>query len=253
MRITTNLSHAVFAASLIALGILGLITADFASVWQAVPKSVPAREALAYLCAGVSVAAGLGLLWRRTSLVAARVVLVYCLLWLLLLKVPDVIRAPMVEVSWLGCGEIAVLVAGAWVLYAAFARGGFAGGDGGRRGARLLFGLALIPLGLAHLIYAEQTSAMVPAWLPFSHLFWAYLTGATYLAASAAVLLGRYARLAAALTAVQMGGFALLVWVPMVAAAAGKDASFQWAGLLISMFLAAGAWVVADSCAGMKR
>jgi len=251
MRIP-NVSHAVFAASLIALGILGLITGDFASVWQAVPKSVPAREALAYLCAGISVAAGLGLFWRRAAPIAARVALVYCLLWLLLLKVPDVLRAPMVEVSWLGCGEIAVLVAGAWVLYTASARGGFAGGDGGRRGARLLFGLALIPLGLAHLIYAEQTAAMVPAWLP-AHLAWAYFTGATYLAASAAVLLGIRARQAAALTALQMGLFALLVWVPMVAGAAGKDASFQWAGLLISVFLAASAWVVADSCVGIKR
>ena len=251
MKRIANLSLMVFAASLVALGVLGLITGDFASVWQAVPKSVPGREAWAYLCALVSVAAGLGLLKPRTAPIASRVVLVYFLLWLLLLKVPDVIRAPLVEVSWLGCGEIAVLVAGAWVLYAGWVVRGFAGGDAGLRGARLLFGLSLIPLGLAHVVYAEQTAAMVPAWLP-SHLAWAWFTGATYLAASVAVLTGRYARQAAALTALQMGLFALLVWVPMLPTSGFKDA-FQWAGMLISLLLAASAGLVAGSYGGLKR
>jgi hypothetical protein len=52
------------------LGILGLIKGDFA-------KSVPAREVLAYLCAFISLASGIGLLWRRTAVIAARLLLVY--------------------------------------------------------------------------------------------------------------------------------------------------------------------------------
>src|SRR5262249_60924468 len=64
--------HAAFAAVMIALGVQGLITGEFTAVWQPVPKGVPAREALVYVCALISIACGAGLLWKRTSGPAAR-------------------------------------------------------------------------------------------------------------------------------------------------------------------------------------
>jgi uncharacterized membrane protein len=239
---------------MIALGVLGFIKGQFTPIWQPVPKGLPAREVLIYLCASISLACGLGLLWQRAAATAARVLLAYLLLWMLAFRVRDIVLAPAVQDSWSGWGETAVIVAGAWILYAWFAVDwdrqyvGFATGQRGLRIARLLFGLALIPFGTAHFAYLKETASLVPGYLP-AHMAWASFTGAAYLAAGVAIITGVWARLAATLSVFQIGVFTLLVWLPIVAA--GSKDAFQWSETIISVALTAGAWLVAESYRGM--
>jgi len=253
MRIRSA-GHAVFAATMMGLGIMGLAKGALSPIWDPLPKGVPAREALVYLCAGISLGCGIGILWRRTAGLAARVLLGCLLFWLLAFRLPYVIIAPGVDTSW-SASETAVMAAAAWVLYTWFATGwdkkrlGFAGAENGRRIARVLYGLALIPFGVAHFVYLKHTADMVPGWLP-GHGFWAYFTGWALIAGGVGVLLGVYARLAATLSAIEIGMFTLLVWGPVMAA--GPKNPYQWSETVVSVALTAGAWVVADSYRGMR-
>ena len=230
--------QAVFASGMIALGILGLCFHDFALVWQPVPPTVPARETLAYAAATLMLLCGVGLLLRRTAEWSARILFFYLLLWVALLKIPRVFAAPLTESNWLGLGEIAVLFAGGWALFAELdgcaPRGSklnFATGESGMLCAKYLFAVALLPIGLSHIVYVEQTAAFVPAWLPF-RIGWAYLTGAGHIAAGLGVLLSIYPRRAAAMEAAMLTTFTVLVWIPAVIAA--PTAQMPWTALVIS-------------------
>ena len=252
MRIA-SIGHGVFAASLVGLGIAVLIQGSSAPAWLGIPMYLPARELLAVVSAVITLACGIGLLWRRAAVMAARVLLVYFVLSLLLFSLPRALPAPAQLGAWYPCAETMVMLAAAWVLYVWFAtdwdrrRLGFAAGPPGLRMARVLYGLALVFFGTSHFVYVNLTTPLVPGWLP-AHLFWAYFFGCTYIAAGAALIIGVFARLAAALVTLQMGMFALLVWVPMLAAGQMQSVTgSSWREFVVTWTLAACGWVLADS------
>ncbi|MGH7338699.1 MAG: hypothetical protein ACREI7_14045, partial [Myxococcota bacterium] len=100
-----SVGHALFALTLIALGILGLWRGQFTPIWTGVPKALPARELLVDLCAVVSLASGLGQLWRRTAALASGVLLGYLAAWFLFFRLPLLFRAPTATVAWWASGE----------------------------------------------------------------------------------------------------------------------------------------------------
>lgn len=227
---------------MIGLGVFGLINGDFAEIWQFVPATVPGRQAMAYASAALMLVCGVGLLSRRTEALSARVLFPYFALLVLLLKVPVVVMHPLVEVAWQAMAEIVVVLAGAWVLFAAHARS--------PRAAQIIFGLALIPLGLAHFVYLNMTAPLIPAWIPY-HAFWAYFTGAAQIAAGCGVLLGILPRLAATLEAAMLTAFTVIVWIPAILAAPASRPT--WSEFTISWAVSAGAWVVAASLPKRKQ
>jgi uncharacterized membrane protein len=250
-----GLGHILLAAVMIGLGIRGFVYGDFASVWQRIPiEHLPARQFFIYACAAIELATGIGLLMKRMVVMSSAVLAVYLLLWAILLKLPAVVVVPTMEATWLGFGEIAMILAGAWVVFAEHAGTWarhhltWAVGTSGIRWARLLFVISLPMIGLSHFVYAKQTVAFIPTWLPW-HYGWAYLTGAGSIAASLGVLFAIWPRLAATLEAAMLSVITLLVWLPGVITAPGNDSVTPF---LMSTAIACGAWAVADSYRGIR-
>lgn len=225
-----------FALTMAGIGILGLVQGAFTPSWSGIPRSFPARVAVAYLCAIISLLCGIGMLWKRSALTASRVLLGFLLFWLVVVRVYGLLRYPGLGTFW-SIGDTAAMAGAAWVVYARLA------GDTRLRIARALYGLGMIPLGIAHFMNFKGTAAMVPGWLPWHEAF-AFLTGCAFIVAGVAIVINVYARLAVTLSVVQMGLFLLLVWVPIVVAGANAG---QWQEFVGSWVLVAAGWAVADS------
>lgn len=242
----TTLGRVLFALSFAALGGLGIVFHDFAFAWQLVPKTVAWHDALTTACGAILLAGGTALLVPRTARLAALVLAGVLLVFVLLARVPPVFAHPLVEGSWYGVGETLTFVAGAWTIFSTLpARDGeaFAALASARLG-QILFALALPALGLAHIVYLDQTAPLIPAWLPL-HVPLAYFTGAAHIAAGMGILFGVLPRLAATLEAVMVGLFTLLIWVPTVAAT--PTSTYDWTELLVSAAITGAACAVAGS------
>jgi uncharacterized membrane protein len=241
----------LFAVGMIGLGILALVYGDFALVWQPVAPWIPGRTILAYGSGLIMLLGGVGLLLKATAAWSVRILFPYLVIWLLL-KVPALFAAPQMEAVWLGLGELAVLLAGGWVLFARMAalpEGSalaFLTGENGIRLARILFAVSLLPIGLSHLVYVKLTAELVPAWLPY-RVGWAYLTGIGQIACGLGVLFAIFPRVAARAEAGMISLFTLLVWGPAILAA--PKTRLPWTAFFISWAIASAAWVVAQNIA----
>jgi uncharacterized membrane protein len=241
----------LFAVGMIGLGILALVYGDFAMVWQPDAPWIPGRTVLAYGSGVIMLLGGVGLLLEATAAWSARILFPYLIVWLLL-KVPALIAAPQMEAVWLGFGELAVLMAGGWVLFATVARPpegsplAFGTSESGIHLARMLFAVSLLPIGLSHLVYVKQTAELVPAWLPY-RVGWAYVTGAGQIACGLGVLFSVLPRVAARAEAAMISLFTLLVWGPAILAA--PKTRLPWTAFFISWAIASAAWVIAQNVA----
>lgn len=239
----------LFIVGLIGLGVIALVVADFAMVWQPVPDWVPARRAIAYGTGVLMILLGTGLLFRSSQAWSVRVLFGYLFLWALL-KVPGVVVAPGIEATWLGLGELTLLLSGGWTLFARLGDVakrsplGFLTGERGVRLARLLFAVSVVPIGLSHLFYPKETADFVPHWLPYRG-GWAYLTGIGQIASGLGVLFNVLPRIAAWAEAGQIMLYTLLVWAPAIVTA--PTTRLPWTAFFISWIIAAAACAVAQN------
>lgn len=252
MSASVRPSQVFFAAAMVALGVTGLVNGDFALVWQDVPAHLPGRTALAYACAVVEVALGVGLLWKTAQAAIFRALFAYMLLWFVLLALPPVVRSPLDAGTWGTMGEIGSMLAGAGCLLAAHGArsAGFRPGNPGVRAGRGLLIIALAGLAAEVIVDAAKArNAIMQPWLqslPHPWL-WACLTGVCSIATAVALLFDVMPRLAGTLEAVMVVLIGLVYWAPDLYTGRTAVTAF-----IITMLVAAGIWLVADTYRGPR-
>jgi len=253
----------LLSIGLIAMGTLSVVYRDFAYTWQPVP-AFPGRGTVAILCGLFMIAVSIALLFRSTVRIAVRALFPFLIAWFCL-KIPAIIVAGKIEGVWIGVGELGMLLAGGWVLFARLSgleESAFFSPITGQRGVRLaqmLFGLAVIPVGLGHIFYLQITTSLVPAWMPFrTELAWA--TGAGQILCGLAILFSIYPRVAALLETAMLALFAFLVWGPDTWFAttpkmAGAPAGFRFplTAFLITWVIGAAALLIANNSRPASR
>ena len=234
-----SVALAGLALGLAALGALSVASGDFAFQWQPVPADIAARGALAIAVGLLEILAGLLLAFARLRSAGAWLAAALLAGWTAL-HVPAVARHPASIADWLGLAEAAAMASAA-LMFAA-EQGGAAAGRAIRRGGMPVFGLCAIVFGAAHFAYADFTASMIPAWLP-QRVALAWFTGAAHALAGVAIAAGVCRTLAAALEALMMASFVVLVHMPRVLAHSGSR--MEWTMLCVALTLAASAALVA--------
>ena len=248
--LASNLGLYAYAAGAILLGLVGLVSGDFATTWQRVGPNVPFRQPLAYFTAVIELGAGLALLWPRTARSGALTLTVvysfFTLLW-----VPKILEGLSgFDPTGNFFEEFSLVAAGA-VLFARFLP---ASSPISRRESLFarLSGLSAISFGIVHIVDMPGLLTWIPKWIPPSQMFWAYATTIGFFLAAAAILSGILAPLASRLLTAEIVGFEILVWIPKLMA--GPHDHFTWAGNGICIAIAGAVWAVSDSiCRAAKR
>jgi uncharacterized membrane protein len=232
-------------------GALNFAFQDFALVFGEVPKTIVVHEALVVASGAILLVGGAALLVPRTACLAALALTALLLLFTLLLHICPAVMHPLVEGSWYALGETLALVAGAWIIFSiqSVRIGAPTAKLGNTRTGQIVFGLSLIPLGLAHMFYMNLPAPLIPSYIPF-HVPLAYTTGAFQIAAGLGIAFGVLPSLAATLEAVIVTLFTLLIWVPAVL---GTQKPFNWTELATSLAISGAAWVVVESFALTAR
>lgn len=217
------------------LGLLGLLSGDFAYQWQPVSKFLPFRDLFARFSGLTLFVLSIALLFRQSARTSLGALAICLALWTVALNGTAALARPAAFGGWLGIAEIGSIALALVVTWGAMA---------GEPIARIWrwYGLGPIVFGVSHFLYPAITASLVPTWIP-SPWFWAYATGALHIAGGLSVLLAWRARIGAAALGLMYVSWAVLLHAPRVIHSPGNRV--EWTMAFLACAIAGGAFFIA--------
>ncbi|MDQ2844144.1 MAG: hypothetical protein M3Y72_24510 [Acidobacteriota bacterium] len=178
--------RASFAASLLAFGIQQLIYTGFIKGLELVPEWIPGHTFWAYFTGVALIAAGVSIPINKMSRLAAGLTVVIFIVCILLLHGPRISAIVHDGSERTRAFETLAMCSGALFLF------GILPFEPGLRTwnraskiaiqlGRFFLAISLAIFGLNHFLFARFIATLIPGWIPW-HLFWAYFTGAVFVA-----------------------------------------------------------------------
>jgi uncharacterized membrane protein len=193
------------------------------AVATVVPSWIPGHLFWTYFVGTALVAASTSIALNKQARMAAILLAVMLIVFVLLLHVPRIMADPNNVISWAVALRDLAFSAGAMALAAAQTEKlRYQGGNWLRTLARVLLSVSTIFFGVEHFLHPEFMPAIdfdrsMPAWIPVP-MFWSYLAGTAFLLAGASLIGNRKTRLAATWLGVVVFLLVLFVYLPILVA-----------------------------------
>jgi uncharacterized membrane protein len=242
----------LFGIAIAASGVEGLVCARLGLTVRGVPW-FPANQFLAYLIAIVLMIGGTGIAVNIQTRSVATGLGVLFLLLALFPELPRAIASPMdlsvrsVFFEALAISASALMLAGTLGKPGSGARPWDWITDKLIASAPYLFAASLLVFGIDHFLILDFIASLVPAWLPW-HLFWAYLTGAAFVATGISIVVRWMDRWGAFMLGIMFAIWVLILHSPrVVMAVRSHDLNVQneWSSAFIALAMCGGCWICA--------
>ena len=238
----------IFALAMVLFGVEFFIFAS--SIGGPLPGPPWVRGGISsawFACAGF-ILCGIGIAVGRTARWAAMLLATAVLLFALIRWVPDLVAHLHNPGPWTVAFELLAIGGGAFVL---------AGSSSSSRDeawsgilsalavvGRYLVAVSLVVFAVQHFMYARFVAGLVTPWIPW-HLFWAYFTGAAFLATALSLAAGKMMRLSGGLLGLMFLLWVLVLHAPRVAAAPRNGDEVT--SLLVALAMGGVSWIVAGT------
>jgi hypothetical protein len=239
---SSNLGRHVFGRASLVFGIVTLVWHNYKD-WDQLRTILNATDGPVFLYA-VAVGwifGGGAVQFRRTAKTGA-VVLGAVYLVFALLCVPRIVAAPQIYDRWGNFFEQFSMVTGAALIYARWSSVWVP--ETLNRIGRICLGICAVSFALEQGIYLNNTTILVPKWLPPSPVFWAIATTAAFALAAVAMVTNRMALLATRLLTIMLVSFGVLVWIPLLLS--DPRSHTNWSEAAETFAIAGTAWILAD-------
>jgi uncharacterized membrane protein YphA (DoxX/SURF4 family) len=248
MKKSQTLGRIFVAISLVVFGAQHFLYGGF--VAGLVPAFLPGRLFWAYFVGVAFAAAAVGMLVELMARPAATMLGVMFFLFVLLLHIPRIVTHSRDGYEWTSGFVALAMCGGAWILASAAPLYERETPDAFLKAGRYIFAMAFVAFGIQHCIYARFAAGLGPPWFPGRPL-WAYLTGIIFVAAGAAIVLGKNARLAATLLGTILFLFFVLLHIPRIIGQLHNP--LPWTSGFEILAMCGGALVLAGTSPSEKR
>ena len=209
------LGRIFIAVALVVFGVQHFIYAGF--VAGLVPAWMPGRLFWAYFVGVAFFAAAAGILYQRLARPAASLLGVMFFLFVAMLHIPRIAMHSRDGNEWTSGFVALAMCGGAWVLASASRLGERGTAAPFLKLGKYFFAIAFVAFGIQHFVYARFAAGLGPPWF-LGRPLWAYLTGVVFVAAGAAIFLGKKMRLAATVLGTSLFLFFALLYIPRITA-----------------------------------